>query len=63
MSIPIVRVASVHVDQEDEQEIAVIHDFGKVDVNMHGQMGLLPAGKERQFAKAVLKTHQSSDRL
>jgi len=62
-SIPMVRVSSVQVDKEDETHIIDIDDFSKVDDLKHGQMGLLPAGKEGQFAKAVLKTHQSSDRL
>ena len=55
-TIPLVRLSSVNQDKDEEEVLLEIDDFSKIsdDVN---QMGLLAAGKEKEFAKAVLKTH------
>ena len=55
-TIPLVRLSSVNQENENEEVILEIDDFSKIDDNV-GQMGLLAAGKEKEFAKAVLKTH------
>ena len=53
-SLPLVKLSSVN--EKDEEDIIEVKCFGDLQDN-HGQMGLLSAGKESQFAKAVLKTH------
>ena len=59
-TIPLVRLSSVNQEDVNEEVILEIDDFSKIDDNV-GQMGLLAAGKEKEFAKAVLKTHKSAE--